>query len=105
MNMIKKSKKCPYCAEDINLEAVKCKHCGTMLSQNNNKRVQANQHPSYWAFTILGLLLPIVGVIIGIVFLTKQDLLERKLGEHTIAISILGFILMWILISMINFHV
>lgn len=34
-----------------------------------------------------------MSLIVGIVFLTKSTLLERKLGEHTIVMSILGLIL------------
>ena len=99
-----KIKKCPYCAEEIQSEAIKCKHCGSILNQpvgQDKNKIRANQHPSYVVFTILALLFPIAGVIVGAVFLTKQDLLDRKVGEHTIAMSGLGFILgvfLWILI-------
>jgi len=69
------------------------------MDKNN---VRAKQHPSYGTFTALGLLLPIIGIIIGIVYLTKKDLLDRKVGEHTIVMSIIGFVLTFVIIGIMG---
>ena len=34
---MEKTKKCPYCGEEIRIEAQKCKHCGEWLDQDNTK--------------------------------------------------------------------
>lgn len=41
-------KKCPYCAEEIQLDAIKCKHCGEFL----NKKPK-----SKWYFKPIGIVI------------------------------------------------
>lgn len=35
------TKMCPYCGEEVKLEAIKCKHCHSMLSEEDNALVGA----------------------------------------------------------------
>jgi DNA-directed RNA polymerase subunit RPC12/RpoP len=36
-------KKCPFCSEEIQDEAIKCKHCGSSLIQGNNQALKCQQ--------------------------------------------------------------
>lgn len=39
------TRKCPFCAEAINIDAIKCKHCGEFLEGRNAAPAQKSQHP------------------------------------------------------------
>jgi hypothetical protein len=94
MNEQNEMMKCPFCAEDIKAEAVVCKHCGREVKKSYEGKPKASKHENYWTVTILSILLPFVGIIIGIVYLLKPEPLNKKLGEHAIAASIL-FGIIW----------
>ena len=64
--------------------------------KNEIIKVKASQHESYLVYTLIALVIPIVGLILGVVFLTKDTKLERKLGEHLVAVSILFMIIAWV---------
>ncbi len=56
--------------------------------------VKANQHSDHDKFTLIAFLIPPVGLILGIALLVKDRDLDKKLGEHLIASSIL-FSILW----------
>lgn len=62
------------------------------MNKTSNK-VKASQHESYGMFTVLSILLAPVAFILGIIYLTKKDILDRKLGEHLIAFSVFVMII------------
>ncbi|MDK2848718.1 MAG: hypothetical protein PWP34_2071 [Desulfuromonadales bacterium] len=54
-------KKCPFCAEDIQDAAIKCKHCGEFLQVSKNPRLAAAALPWYFRTSTIVIALGCVG--------------------------------------------
>ncbi len=50
-------KKCPFCAEEIQDDAVKCKHCGEFLIDAELKGLKKNTNPEWYHRTPMTILL------------------------------------------------
>jgi uncharacterized membrane protein YdbT with pleckstrin-like domain len=70
-------KKCPFCAEEIQDEAIKCRYCGALLS-NIEEKTLIECNPSWWQYfglLVLGVLLLVIGVGVLIILYV---ILERR---------------------------
>ncbi len=89
-------KKCPFCAEEIQDEAVKCKHCGEFLDASKRPRLAEEQLPWYFKTTFIVIALGCVGPLaLPLIWWRPQTSWPWKVG---LSIGIL--ILSWLLYQM-----
>lgn len=93
-------KNCPFCAEEIQEEAIVCRYCGRDLPTATSAAVSAVQkspkvEKNDLTFTdvLIALGIPLAGFVVALVYLASPQ--NRERGVYLIIASFIAWIVWW----------